>query len=443
MIDLALNHMPPPPIRRDWRIGAIGSGFIMRDVHLVAYKKLGLDVAAITGQPVEQAREVASARGIARVYESSAELMADPAIEVLDIAVPPHVQPQIIAEAVRDAGLIRGILAQKPLAMNYPDAVATVEACEKGRRSRTRDRAPWAAGTRVRRNGAGRRSLLRLEPAPPQRSESLPTSPLVDDLLLQRGAQRSLQRGPSPALHTARQSRRRHDPGSRRQAFLRRCVRCRLAGSRQGHQRLQPPVGGAGFRTSIRAKLGLIFSEVKLQRQLNLAHGGRCRGNLTESRYRRRTRTAPPAYAGWTGQFHMVGSVEHLHAELKVSFFGDLEKLGDRNIYVSAPRSPQGVAAAVAKRARYRIGECRRVPPAVLVGIGQYRIDAGSAVQPGGVGNEIGAPGIPCGRVDHAAALQRGDGAQLPVAHHLVYDPSMVEKFLAFTERQRVEDGSD
>jgi hypothetical protein len=36
MIDLALNHMPPPPIRRDWRIGAIGSGFIMRDVHLVA-----------------------------------------------------------------------------------------------------------------------------------------------------------------------------------------------------------------------------------------------------------------------------------------------------------------------------------------------------------------------------------------------------------------------
>src|ERR1039457_682031 len=198
-----------------------------------------------------------------------------------------------------------------------------------------------------------------------------------------------------------------------------------------------------GFSLSIRAKLRLIFLKVKLQRQLNLAHGGRCRGNLTESRYRRRTRTAPPAYAGWTGQFHMVGSVEHLHAELKVPFFGDLEKLDDRNIFVPAPRSPQGVAAAVAKRARYGIGECRRVPPAVLVGIGQYRIDAGSAVQPGGVGNEIGAPGIPCGRVDHAAALQRGDGAQLPVAHHLVYDPSMVEKFLAFTERQRVEDGSD
>src|ERR1035441_3297324 len=70
-------------------------------------------------------------------------------------------------------------------------------------------------------------------------------------------------------------------------------VLCRLAGSRQGHQRLEPPFGGAGFSLSIRAKLGLIFLKVKLQRQLNLAHGGRCRGNLTESRYRRRTRTAP------------------------------------------------------------------------------------------------------------------------------------------------------
>src|ERR1035441_5302174 len=117
MINLELNHMPPPPIRRDWRIGAIGSGFIMRDIHLVAYKKLGLDVAAITGKLVEQAREVASARGIGRVYESYPELMADASIQVLDIAVPPDVQPQIIAEAVRHAGHIRGILSQKPLAM--------------------------------------------------------------------------------------------------------------------------------------------------------------------------------------------------------------------------------------------------------------------------------------------------------------------------------------
>ena len=36
-------------------------------------------------------------------------------------------------------------------------------------------------------------------------------------------------------------------------------VLCRLAGSRQGQQRLEPPFGGAGFSLSIRAKPGLCF----------------------------------------------------------------------------------------------------------------------------------------------------------------------------------------
>lgn len=98
MINLELHHMPPPPIRRDWRIGAIGSGFIMRDVHLVAYRKLGLDIAAIAGKPMEQAREVAFARGIARVYESYAELIADPSLQVLDSP-----EPAKIVEWVREA----------------------------------------------------------------------------------------------------------------------------------------------------------------------------------------------------------------------------------------------------------------------------------------------------------------------------------------------------
>lgn len=123
--------MPAPPLRRDYSIGAIGSGFIMRDVHLVAYAKLGLSVQAIAGHPVEQAREVAAARGIGCVHESYQALIADPSIEVLDIAVPPHLQPEIVIEAVRHAPRLRGILAQKPLAMNYGDAKAVVEACER------------------------------------------------------------------------------------------------------------------------------------------------------------------------------------------------------------------------------------------------------------------------------------------------------------------------
>jgi len=131
VMDLQLHHMPAPPVRRDYAIGAIGTGFIMRDVQLVAYATLGLTVRAIAGQRVEQAREVASARGIGHVYDSYQELIADPAIDVLDIAVPPHLQPEIVFTAIRQAPRLKGILAQKPLAMNYRDALAVVEACER------------------------------------------------------------------------------------------------------------------------------------------------------------------------------------------------------------------------------------------------------------------------------------------------------------------------
>ena len=36
-----LNIHPPLPERKDWRIGCVGSGFIMSDCHLVAYGKAG------------------------------------------------------------------------------------------------------------------------------------------------------------------------------------------------------------------------------------------------------------------------------------------------------------------------------------------------------------------------------------------------------------------
>ena len=39
---------PEMPRRRDFRIGCIGAGFIMRDCHLVAYKDAGFNPYAIT-----------------------------------------------------------------------------------------------------------------------------------------------------------------------------------------------------------------------------------------------------------------------------------------------------------------------------------------------------------------------------------------------------------
>ena len=129
--DLALDYLPRLPRRRDWRIGCIGAGFIMRDCHLVAYKEAGFNPVAVASRDPARARRAAEARGVPAWYATRAELLADERIEVLDIAVPPDVQPAVLREAVAHAGHVKGILAQKPLAMTYREAKECVELCAK------------------------------------------------------------------------------------------------------------------------------------------------------------------------------------------------------------------------------------------------------------------------------------------------------------------------
>jgi predicted dehydrogenase len=131
MLNLDLEHVAGPPVKKDYGIGVIGAGFIVRDVQLVAYAHAGYNVQAIACDVPEQAREVAKLRGVPRAYSNYEELLADPAVEVLDIAIPPHAQQAVVREAAKHAGRIKGILAQKPLAMNYTEAKETACICER------------------------------------------------------------------------------------------------------------------------------------------------------------------------------------------------------------------------------------------------------------------------------------------------------------------------
>jgi len=125
-----LEHLPPLPADRSVGIGCIGAGFIMADCHLVAYRAAGLNPVAIAARRHEAAAVVAARHAIPRAYGDITSLLDDPAVEVVDIAVPPDVQPAVIAEAVQRRGRIRGILAQKPLATNYAEAKRVVELCQ-------------------------------------------------------------------------------------------------------------------------------------------------------------------------------------------------------------------------------------------------------------------------------------------------------------------------
>jgi predicted dehydrogenase len=128
-MDLALNYLPRLPRRKDFRIGCVGAGFIMRDCHLVAYRQAGFNPVAIASRDPARAQAAAEQHDIPHCHADYAKLLADPAIEVLDIAVPPDVQPAVIRQAVLHTDHIRGILAQKPLAMSYREARVCVDLC--------------------------------------------------------------------------------------------------------------------------------------------------------------------------------------------------------------------------------------------------------------------------------------------------------------------------
>ncbi|MEW6635480.1 MAG: Gfo/Idh/MocA family oxidoreductase [Actinomycetota bacterium] len=130
-IDLDLDYLPHLGRKTDYRIGAIGAGFIMRDVQLAAYDEAGFDVVAIASRTPEHARAAAERWGIGRVHDDWRDLLADPDVEILDVAYPPDQQLGIVREAVKHADHVKGILAQKPLAANLEEAREIVRLCDE------------------------------------------------------------------------------------------------------------------------------------------------------------------------------------------------------------------------------------------------------------------------------------------------------------------------
>ena len=65
------------------------------------------------------------------MFDSVEAMLDDPSVEVVDVAVPPAAQPGVIARILAHPRKVRGLLAQKPLAMSYGEARAIVEACDR------------------------------------------------------------------------------------------------------------------------------------------------------------------------------------------------------------------------------------------------------------------------------------------------------------------------
>jgi len=141
-----LDYKPKMPVSLEHGIGIIGAGGIVNYAHLPAYRKAGFKILAVTDKNLQQAQRTASEHNIPKVYPTAEDLLRDPEIQIVDIAVYPHVQVSLVEQATK-AG--KHLLCQKPFADEYAKAVRSVELAESAKvKIAVNQQMRWDAGIR-------------------------------------------------------------------------------------------------------------------------------------------------------------------------------------------------------------------------------------------------------------------------------------------------------
>jgi predicted dehydrogenase len=137
-----LNYLPPQPSNFRPKIGLIGAGGIS-EYHLRAYRAMGLEVVAICDTEIAKADARRSAfYPFARTYRDYRELLAQPEIDVVDLATHAEVRTTMI-EAALDAG--KHVLSQKPFVTDLVVGRRLVELADKrGLRLAVNQNGRWA-----------------------------------------------------------------------------------------------------------------------------------------------------------------------------------------------------------------------------------------------------------------------------------------------------------
>lgn len=105
----------------------IGTGGIVKDAHLPAYRKAGFEVAGLYDPDIVRADTLARERGGLRVFGSLAEAAAADA--VFDIAAPPVAHHAILSALPEGAA----VLLQKPMGLDLAGASAIRDICHARR----------------------------------------------------------------------------------------------------------------------------------------------------------------------------------------------------------------------------------------------------------------------------------------------------------------------
>ncbi len=106
----------------------IGAGGIVRDAHIPAYGKAGLDIAGVFDIDTEAARRTSEIADGVPVIETLAQCAAIDDV-VFDLATPPGAHPEILRQLPAGAA----VLMQKPMGANLEQALEILNICRERR----------------------------------------------------------------------------------------------------------------------------------------------------------------------------------------------------------------------------------------------------------------------------------------------------------------------
>ena len=119
IVQSALEHQLPP--KTDYGIAFIGCGGIVNYGHIPSYKAHGFNLIGGYDIKPEAARKTVQEHGLKRVYATLDEVLNDPLIQIVDIAIMAWDRHSIVAKASA-AG--KHMLCQKPFSDKYSEEVA-------------------------------------------------------------------------------------------------------------------------------------------------------------------------------------------------------------------------------------------------------------------------------------------------------------------------------
>ena len=126
VIQSALERKLPP--KTDYGIAFIGCGGIVNYGHIPAYKASGFHMIGGYDINPEAAEKTVQEHGLGKLYGSLDEVLLDPLVQIVDIAVVAWEQKVIVAKAVA-AG--KHLLCQKPFSDKYAEAVEMTNLAEQ------------------------------------------------------------------------------------------------------------------------------------------------------------------------------------------------------------------------------------------------------------------------------------------------------------------------